>query len=296
MYLWIILLLINYVQAQQDMCSCSCCIGVLCTPSYFGTGHVPSCTLETCRTYCRNSFYQCQTDYPNGRLESQCSPSTTAPSFGCKCDCCKTGTTSCTPVFVGYSTAYACQPGLCSISCAGQYPNQCVADATGLTVGECTGPITTTTTTTTTTTSVYALGNTCSCTCCQSGPNCIPNIVVGNTTAVQCSSAACIAACQTQYSSQCPSLPNLGQTNGVCINQNTHRCGCQCCGTSGCLSYELPTNIGCTSCNTLCQERCGTTVGVTATCDSNRTNKSIQFSFPLIIFIIIFILPFSSTF
>ncbi len=299
MYSLIILLLVSYVQTQQDTCSCSCCVGQFCSPTNVGNFSLQSCTLETCRTYCR-IYSQCQTDYPYGQVLPQClsSLTTMSPSYNCRCDCCRTGSPSCTPFFVGYSTAYSCQPGSCSISCAAQYPGQCASDQYGQTVGTCIGAITTTTTTTVSTTSGYWLGNTCSCRCCQSGPNCTPYITVGNAIVTQCSSTTCITACQTQYPSSCPSNSNFGQTNGVCTNQTSvnTRCQCQCCGLNGCPTYYVNTNEGCASCSTLCQQQCGYTNPTTYTCGSNRSNKSIQVSVPLIIFITIIILPIYSIF
>ncbi len=287
MYSLIILLLISYVQTQQDTCSCSCCLGMSCSPSYVGNIIVPGCTVDTCRVSCRDRFAQCRMDYPSGQLVPQCSsiPTTLSPLYNCQCDCCKTGSSTCTPFFIGYSTAYVCSVGACSISCAIQYPTLCVSQ-TGQTVGSCTGPITTTTALSTT--SAYWFGNTCSCMCCQTGPNCIP-VTIGDV-AIQCSSVSCTAACQNRYPQNCPLYANLGQTNGICRNQNTGnlRCRCQCCGINGCPYYDFNTN-DCASCNTRCQQQCGTTIGVTYTC--SRSNKSIQFSLPLIIFITMFILP-----
>ncbi len=302
MYSLILLLLISSVRTQQDMCKCSCCTGQSCNPTYMGSSYIPACRFETCHTYCRSSYALCQTDYPYGQTLSECSSnaSTIAPFYSCRCDCCRTGSASCTPFFVGYSTTYVCQPSSCSISCATLYPNQCPSDQSGQTDGTCTGLITTTTSTTTVSTPATGswLGNTCECMCCQSGPNCIPNTAVGNAAVSQCSSAACTAACQNQYPSACPSMASLGQTNGTCTSQNSGntRCRCQCCGTDGCPTYYVYTNAGCTSCNTLCQRGCGNTNTVTYSCDSNRSNKSIDFSLPLIIFVTLLIVPFSAIF
>lgn len=278
----ILVLLISCVQAQQqqDLCHCSCCRGQFCSPSYVGVISAPSCTLESCRTYCRNSYSQCQVDGTNGQIFPQCSSNvspSSSPSFNCQCNCCRTGSATCSPSFVGYSTAYTCQPGACSISCVSQYPDRCVSDQNGQTNGVCIGAITTTTTTTTTTTGGGPGSNyKCSCLCCNSGSNCSPNSEVGITYAAQCTSAACTAACQNQYLTACPSNPYIGYSRGVCSgsSSSTTRCGCQCCGLSGCPTYDVYTNANCSSCAALCSERCGYTNPLTVTCDSNGSIKT----------------------
>ena len=307
MYLLIILLLINYVRTQQDLCSCSCCTGQSCIPSFIGAFYMPSCTTETCRLYCRQSYpQQCPSIDLNGQVLPLCSSNTSTipPLYNCRCDCCKSNFATCTPFFVGYSTAYICDSSACSISCSAQYPDQCrSSDRPAQTNGTCVSPITTTSTTvlTTTTSTVTGswLGNNCLCMCCQSGPDCSPNIQVGTTTAPQCSLSACTAACQTQYPAACPSLAYLGKTNGTCTNQNNGRtrCQCQCCGTNGCPSYDIYTNEDCASCAVLCpqQSPCGNT-NVTFSCNSSASTKSMQFPILLIIYISIYVLPFYSIF
>ncbi|CAF3608230.1 unnamed protein product [Rotaria sp. Silwood1] len=298
MYLLVIVLLINYAHTQQSVCSCSCCIGQSCSPSILAPLYIQSCTIETCRLQCRAVYFQCQADYPNGQIAVQCL-SYVNPLYNCQCACCNTGSATCTPSFVGYSTAYVCQPGSCSISCATQYPSQCVSNHNGQTNGVCTGPITTITTTISTTTvsrltNSPSIGYTCSCMCCQSGPNCSPNIGVGNVIASQCSSLACTSACQNQHPGICPSIVDLGQTNGICISQNgaNIRCQCQCCGTNGCSTYDINTNGNCASCSTLCQQQslCANTNTVTFTCNSNPSKISLEFSLTLIVFISIIVL------
>ncbi|CAF1023163.1 unnamed protein product [Adineta steineri] len=139
-----------------------------------------------------------------------------AQQYSCRCDCCNTGSASCSTSYVGTSIAYTCASDSCSISCALQYPSQCVTNQNGQTQGQCVGLITTTTTTTTITSGPW-LGNTCSCMCCQSGSGCSPTYV-GITSASQCSTTACTQACQARYPSVCPSLFLLGQTQGTCTN------------------------------------------------------------------------------
>jgi hypothetical protein len=286
MYSLILLLLISYVQAQQSICSCSCCVGQFCNPIDIGVFYLQSCTSESCRTSCRNTFTECQQDYPNGQVVPQCSSTTTL--YNCQCDCCRTGISACTPTLVGYSAAYTCQTSSCSIYCARQYPAQCVADQSGQTIGTCIGMITTTTTTTVSTTSRPSSGNTCSCLCCQSGPSCSPNIEVGIATGVGlCSSTVCTTACQNQYPMSCPSSSYVGYTNGVCTSPNSGntRCRCQCCGIVGCPTHDVNTYADCTSCPSLCQQRCGNTNPTTYTCASNKSIKSTPSSLLLFIFL-----------
>ncbi|CAF3012315.1 unnamed protein product [Rotaria sp. Silwood2] len=99
---------------------------------------------------------------------------------------------------------------------------------------------------------------------------------------LQCSSSACISACQNQYPGVCPSIVDLGQTNGVCISQSggNTRCQCQCCGTNGCPTCEINTNENCASCSTLCQQQsiCGNTNTVTHSCNTNQSKRSVEFS------------------
>ena len=100
------------------------------------------------------------------------------------------------------------------------------------------------------------LMQTCSCQCCQSGLNCVPNFEVGIASSAQCSSSACTEACQNRYSSACPSLPYLGQTNGTCTSGGggSARCRCRCCDTNICRDYEPNFNGNCASCQTRCQQ------------------------------------------
>ena len=291
MYSLIILLLVSSVQTQQDLCRCLCCRGQSCSPVMVGTFNVSSCTANTCLAQCR-TYSQCQLDYPNGVASPECSTSTLVADglFTCQCSCCNTGSTLCTPTLIGESTAYVCSPYACSISCNAKYPNYCVENEKGLSNGTCIGPITTTTTTTTSngsSTTGSWLGNTCSCMCCKSGPDCSPNIAVGLTSASTCSSAACTQTCQTQYPFDCPSLSYLGQTNGTCTNQNSGstRCECQCCRSNGCLSYPMNILGTCELCGTACrqQSQCINPVSVTYTCNSN---KSIRLPVSVSIFIV----------
>ncbi|CAF1157240.1 unnamed protein product [Adineta steineri] len=212
----------------------------------------------------------------------QCT-SSIAQQYSCQCNCCNTGSASCSPSYVGTSVAYTCASGSCSISCAQQYPSQCISNQNGQTQGQCMGPITTTTTTTTV---GPWLGNTCSCMCCQSGSSCTPTYV-GITSASQCSLTACNQACQIRYPSVRPSLYILGQTSGTCTGSTTSgttRCACSCCGTNGCFNHDIRTNEGCTTCNSLCQSQsqCTNPSQVTQTCYLNNA-KTFH---PWIIFIL----------
>ncbi|CAF1209569.1 unnamed protein product [Adineta steineri] len=286
MRLLIIFLLFTVVRAQQQYpCSCSCCNGASCIPNVLSTVYALSCTTEACLVQCRASYPTiCQATPPYGQIIAQCT-SSIAQQYSCQCNCCNTGSASCSPSYVGTSVAYTCASGSCSISCAQQYPSQCISNQNGQTQGLCMGPITTTTTTTTV---GPWLGNTCSCMCCQSGSSCTPTYV-GITSASQCLSTACNQACQIRYPSVCPSLYILGQTIGTCTSSTTSgttQCACNCCGTTGCFNYTIRTNEGCTACNSLCQSQsqsqCPNTFQVTHTCSLNNA-KTFH---PWIIFIL----------
>ncbi|CAF1055996.1 unnamed protein product [Adineta steineri] len=348
MRLLIIFLLFAIVRTQQYPCSCSCCNGASCIPIVLSTVYAQSCTTEACLQQCRASYPTiCQATPPYGQTIAQCI-SDNIQQYSCQCNCCNTGSPSCSTFYVGTSIAYTCASGSCSISCAQQYPSQCLNNQNGQTQGTCTGLITTTTTTTTSSTNIQQyncrcdccntgspscstsyvgtsiaytcasgscsiscaqqypsqclnnqhgqtqgtctdlittttttttidpwLGNTCSCMCCQSGSDCSPTYV-GTTSAFQCLATACHQACQIRYPSVCPSYYFLGQTIGTCTSSTTSgttRCACNCCGTSGCFNYDIRTNEGCTTCNSLCQSqsRCTNTYQVTQTCYPNNT-------------------------
>ncbi|CAF0890009.1 unnamed protein product [Adineta steineri] len=299
MYLLITLLLVTFVSCQQDICSCSCCVGQFCDPVFIGSSDIQTCTKESCSSYCRSLNSQCQIDYPNGQILATCSPINT-PLYKCQCNCCNTGSALCAPAFIGYSTAFVCQISSCSLSCLDQYPDRCISNERGQTNGTCIGEIITSTTSTTTTTTTIAtaswIGNTCSCMCCQSGPSCSPNVYVGPVLAAQCSPIACTQECQNKYPSSCPSISYLGQTNGTCTNQNNGntRCKCQCCDTTGCQSSETSTNEDCTTCYSLCRQSlvCGNTNNVTESCVNNTTKKMIPYSILLTVFISIIAVAF----
>jgi hypothetical protein len=277
MYVIVFLLCFICVQTQDRVCSCSCCSGPNCAPITMGTIHMQVCTTDTCAWQCRTAFSSCQ--ITNAYVLATCS-STVMPMYNCQCDCCRTGSTSCMPTFVGYSTAYLCQIGACSISCTHQYSNQCPSDHNGQTQGTCTGLITTTTTTTTTTRStLISLNYTCSCQCCQSGATCRPQNQIGLALTNQCSSSSCTQACQQQYPSACPSLSFIGQVNGTCTDHGNDitRCSCQCCGANGCLPYEIDINDDCTFCRAKCQQLspCTNTNSLTFTCHTNRSSQRV---------------------
>ncbi|CAF4028358.1 unnamed protein product, partial [Adineta steineri] len=229
----LILFLITTIHAQYP-CSCLCCIGQNCQSATIGYVYAPYCTADSCSQTCRDKYYQCSAYTPYGQATGQCISGTTiAPANGpysCRCDCCSSGSTTCAPVLVGYTTTYSCLPGSCSIACNSAYPLLCVSNQYGQTQGSCQGL---TTTATTTTTIGPWLGNACSCYCCTSNSYCIPTILVGNTSAAQCSTVACTQACQIRYPPLCPLTTSVGQTLGQCLTSvsGTTRCRCNCCGS-----------------------------------------------------------------
>lgn len=217
------LLLLTYARAQDDACTCSCCLGLSCSAMFIGNYSMAYCTTQKCRDFCRSISGHCQADYPDGQLQAVCVYSR-EPLFNCDCHCCNTGSALCTPVYVGASTAFACQTGACSLSCNEKYPTQCVNNQNGQTNGTCVSSITTTTTTTTTTTSLMtavSTGRNCSCWCCPSGPTCIPDIYVGDAPVTTCSPVSCAQACQQRYPAYCPNGAELGRVNGTCSNPVT---------------------------------------------------------------------------
>ncbi|CAF2706673.1 unnamed protein product [Rotaria sp. Silwood2] len=285
MYVLLIALFITGIQAQNK-CSCLCCLGQYCQPLMVGTVNVQNCSTETCLSQCRCSYPQCAANYPYGQILAQCS-SPAYTLFNCECKCCNTGLFTCIPTFVGYSTSYLCDISSCSIACSIQYPMQCVSSQNGQTQGLCTGPVTTTTTSTP---MPPWLGNICSCSHCQPGFTCSPNLLVGITSASQCSSPACTQACQNRYVSTC-SPTYLNQISGVCLSETNGRtkCKCNCCGGYGCIDYELNTNETCTTCYAKCLQvsPCTSTLPVTYTCTLNKSIILTNYSFSIIILTLI---------
>ena len=269
----LIFLLLTVVRCQDDLCSCSCCIGQSCTPTLFPSVSLTSCTLERCLSECRRTYQQCQTSYPQGVLIPQCE-SNSKPQFDCTCACC-IGSSSCSLTTVGNAMSYVCQSGACSIACADKYPNRCISNQYGRTEGTCIGRLSTTSTTSTTTSRSPALINDCSCYCCQNGPNCIVTNV-GVTSASQCSSNACTQSCQQTFPAQCPI--SGGRTEGACTvgtNRNI-QCKCQCCFTNGCRVFLLLVNGYCQSCQSACAQdgQCRDAYSVTYTCRGTHLSMS----------------------
>ncbi|CAF3437696.1 unnamed protein product [Rotaria socialis] len=212
---FILIIILSTIIRAQYPCSCSCCVGSNCQSCIISYAYAPSCTATSCLQVCSARYYQCAANAPYGQASGTCLSATTitplSGPYSCRCDCCNlNSSSSCAPALVGYTTAYSCSTGSCSISCNSQYPLLCVSNQNGQTQGTCQGPSMTTTSTTTT---GAWLGNACSCYCCQSGPYCLPTINVGNTSSPYCSMYACTQACQAQYPSLCPSTPYFGRTN-----------------------------------------------------------------------------------
>jgi hypothetical protein len=270
----LVIILATAIQSQPYPCSCSCCIGLNCEPTPLRNINAFYCSTESCLEACSSQYYQCQKSPPNGQAIAQCLTSALGP-YSCQCNCCNSGSVSCTPTFAGYATAYLCNSSSCSIACATQYAGVCISNQYGQTQGTCVGL------TTTTTMATSSLGNACSCYCCQTGPNCLPLSNVGNTSSSQCSTLACTQACQVGYPTLCPTSLVVGQTNGLCSNtaSGNIRCQCKCCGSDGCLNYNVYTNTSCRSCSILCQQQtqCINSNSGTYSCSSNSTALS-QFS------------------
>ncbi|UJR07348.1 hypothetical protein I4U23_011634 [Adineta vaga] len=285
--------LITITHAQYP-CSCSCCIGQSCQLASIGYVYASTCTANSCRQVCANTYYQCSATTPYGQSVGQCLSATTltpiAGPYNCRCDCCNTGSATCATILIGYTTAYSCAAGACSVACSSTYPLVCISNQNGQTQGTCQGL---TTTATTTTTIGPWLGNPCSCYCCKTNSYCAPTTFVGNTSASLCSTYACTLACQNQYSSLCPSSTSVGQSLGQCstLSSGSTRCACKCCGSITCLDYDIYTSGDCTTCSSVCSQytKCVYTYQVTYTCGTNSTIRH-QFSISCLIFLCIFLL------
>ena len=290
MHVLLIVLFLTTIRAQnQNQCECSCCLGQSCQPLIVGTVPVTNCTAEICLANCRCTYSQCAANPPYGQLLSRC----TIPipeRYTCQCSCCRTTSGPCTPSFVGFATGYHCDPGACSIACSYQYPTQCISDQNGQVQGSCVGPVTTTTPMTTVS---PWLGNICSCLYCQSGYTCVSNLLVGITSAPQCSSSDCTAACHSRYpSTNLCSISYLNQINGVCLAEGNGRtrCKCNCCGLYGCVDYEVNTNDTCSLCYGRCAQvvPCINSRPITYTCTvSDQPQITANFSLFVLIFIVI---------
>jgi hypothetical protein len=290
MYVLLIILLVTGIRAQYlNQCACSCCLGQSCPAVVVGMVNVQNCSADICLAQCRCTYPQCAANPPYGQLLTQCTNPVNA--FTCQCLCCNTGSSACTPTFVGYATVYQyqCQISACSIACAAQYPAQCVANANGQTQATCLGLVTTTTAMTTI---APWLGNICSCLYCQSGYTCTSNLLVGVTSVSQCSSSDCTSACQNRYPITC-STSYLSQISGVCLvtaNAKT-RCKCNCCGTYGCVDYDLTINDTCTSCYSRCAQvsPCMNSRPPTYTCTANQPKITADFLLSVFILILLFV-------
>jgi len=153
--LTLFIFLLNIVRIQSYPCSCSCCLGQGCQASQLlGTVDAQYCTDASCLDACKARHYECNIFPPYGQAIGKCLTATTTTTnspitggpYPCQCNCCNTGTYLCTPSLVGYTNAYSCQVGACSIACTKQYPTICVNNQYGQTQGSCLGITTSTAT------------------------------------------------------------------------------------------------------------------------------------------------------
>lgn len=273
-----IVLFVTSIRAQySNQCECSCCIGQSCLPVIVGTVNVQNCSAEICLAQCRCTYSQCGANPPYGQLLSRClNP---IISYTCQCACCNVGFPTCTVAPVGTAIAYACDPSSCGIACKEKYPLQCSSGLNGQVQGICAGPVLTTTAMTTI---APWSGNVCSCFFCQSGYMCQSNVLLGITSASQCSSSDCTSACQSRYTSTsiCSTL-YLNQISGVCLSEGNARikCKCKCCGSYDCIDYEINTNETCGACNTRCRQvaPCASTNRVDYTCTADQPKITVNF-------------------
>lgn len=288
MYVLLLILFITGIQVQaQNQCSCSCCLGQSCQPALIGNVNVQNCSAEICLTQCRCTYSQCSaasTSY--GQVLSQCL-TTVNTLYTCRCLCCNAGTPTCAPIFIGYTSAYSCDVSACSIACTVQYPSQCVSNQYGQSQGSCSGVMTTTTAIPTV---APWLGYACSCLYCPSGYTCSSNTLIGIASASECSSSDCTLACQNRFPLTCTTT-YLSQITGVCLTQNSGRtrCKCNCCGTTGCIDYELTTNDTCSSCYARCQQvsPCTSTRPVTYVCTADGLLRTANLTLSIFILILL---------
>lgn len=188
------ILLSQSVLTHCYQCTCSCCLGSGClTMPLPDPVEAQQCTSTSCLAACKARYYQCTAPLGQGYAVGTCSSATTGVStpssiiagpYACQCKCCNTGTYQCTTSFVGWTNAYSCTEGACSISCTNNYPNSCVSNQNGRTEGTCIG-------TSSSTTNSPNRSVRCGCTCY--GSNGIENYEVS--TSYGCS--GCLAACQS---------------------------------------------------------------------------------------------------
>lgn len=277
----LILVFVNFASfhAQSStpyQCTCACCNSPGCMPSLMGYAQSSVCSAEACLTQCRCAYSQCLTLPPYGQAIATCSSSIQVPGY-CQCRCCNTGSTNCQPNFVGEAVAGTCTVEGCSIACYVRYPGLCGFNQSGITLGLCTGPVTTTTLMSTTLQPVW-LGNVCVCTFCQSAVACYSPLFLGATSSAQCSTSSCTQACQSRFTPSCATTNYQGQVTGMCpsLAMGNIKCRCNCCGASiGCIDYDLNINGTCTSCQGACQQvsPCGNLYGATSICSFNRMNS-----------------------
>lgn len=198
MYLQLIvilsILLSQNILIHCYQCSCSCCLGSGCIASRLSDPvEAAQCTDASCLAACKARYYQCTASPGYGQAIGYCSSTTTSVStpsslisgpYACQCKCCNSNTYQCTPSFVGWTNAYSCTEGACSISCARDYPSSCVNNHNGRTEGICIGA-------SSSTTNSPNRSVRCECTCY--GSNGVEMYEV--TAANGCSS--CLTACQS---------------------------------------------------------------------------------------------------
>jgi hypothetical protein len=135
------------VRAQSYECQCSCCLGPSCIPKQMNISQIQQCTDISCLAACKARYYQCHASPLNGQARGICKTTTTTTTttrstslvglHTCRCDCCHTGSYLCIPTNVGYTNAFACHAGACSIACSRQYAFECVNNQYGQTQGIC---------------------------------------------------------------------------------------------------------------------------------------------------------------
>lgn len=61
----LIVILVSVLHCNGDVCSCTCCTGNFCTPTFQGTVAVSSCASASCRSICQSKYPTQCTDVSN---------------------------------------------------------------------------------------------------------------------------------------------------------------------------------------------------------------------------------------
>ncbi|CAF2985287.1 unnamed protein product [Rotaria sp. Silwood2] len=204
------------------ICSCSCCFGEECVPTYEGSVEIPSCDGQFCMMTCQRRFPWTCGSSGSHEIDAKCTrvtpttttstkPTTISPTTRtydiCSCSCCNGE--ECVPSYEGIVEVPSCAGQYCVMACQQRFPWTCGSSGPHEVDAKCreitsttptTTPFTTTSSVLTTTTSTYAL---CSCFCCT-GDGCDP-VNQGTIQVPSCDGQYCAVACQNRFPWTCGS-------------------------------------------------------------------------------------------